>query len=226
MNFFELVYKYKIWIAIFLVLIVALIFLPQVQNITVESIVEYVPPSSPLAILVFALIYSAKAIIMFPPLKILYAAAGLIFPAGWGVVITYACLIIASTIGYSIGKRLGEERVRALISKNKKLARLLDKNNNNSFTMNMPVICYFARVISIGGDPFSMLCGAIGMPYGKYLISSLLGLSFFMLPIVLTFSAIFNPETMGFTVPIITTAVVILVSGVVYILHRKSQKVC
>ena len=217
MNFFEQVYKYKIWIAIFLVAIIILIFLPQAQNITIESIVEYVPSSLPLAILAFALIYSAKAVIMFPPLKILYAAAGLVFPAWWGVVITYLCLVVSITIGYSIGKRLGEEKVRGLTSKNKKLSRLLCEDSKKSFT----VICYFARVISIGGDPFSMLCGAMGMPFGKYMVSSLLGLSFFLLPIVLTFSAIFNPETMGFVVPIVTTGVVVLVSGVVYVLHKK-----
>ena len=219
MNFFEQVYKYKIWIAVFLVAIIVLVFLPHVQNITIDSIVEYVPPSLPLAILAFALIYSAKAVVMFPPLKILYAAAGLVFPAWWGVVITYLCLVVSITIGYSIGKRLGEEKVRGIISRNKRLSRILDGDKKDSFML----ICYFARVVSIGGDLFSMLCGAMGMPFGKYMVASLLGLSFFMLPIVLAFSAIFNPEAVGFVVPVVTTGVVVLVSGVVYLVALRKK---
>ena len=211
-------YKNKHWIYIAIIATALLLLIPHRHNFTVEGLLGYVPSSIALAILVFALIYAVKAVVMFPPLKVLYIAAGIVFPAGWGVVITYLCLVIALTIGYSVGKALGEEEVHKIITKNKKLASLLDEGKRDS----LPALCFIARVLPVPRDLFSMLCGAVNMPYWKYLVASLLGLSTFMVPVVLTSAAVSSLESSGLILPIVISIVASIIGIGIYAYTKKT----
>jgi len=207
----------KNWLRVILLVLIILVLLPHMRNLTVESIVNYAPASMPLAVLVFIMLYVLKSIVIVVPVSMFYIAAGIVFPVGWALVVTYFCLVVALSLGYMVGKYLGEDKVNKIISKNKKLAAFLSEDKRD----NLSSFCFIARVIPVPFDLLSMFCGALNMPYWRYIYLSLLGLSPVVIPFVISGASVSNPMSAEFIVPF-SFSIVVTLAG--FILFKQLNK--
>ena len=203
--------KHKIKLGAALLLITIILLVPHLRGLTPEAIVGFAPESLRLAAIVFVLLYASKAIVIIPPLTVYYVAAGIVFPAGWNVLVTYLGLTVLLTIGYIIGKSLGKDKVYAIIRKNKKAEALLESMGKERL---LP-LCFIVRIVPIN-DVLNLLFGALDMPFWKFLPASLLGLSPYMVPVVLSGSAALNPLSPQFIVPFALSLVVLALGYVIY----------
>ena len=190
-----------------------LFLLLHLQNLSIERIVENTPATIPLAAISFLLLYGAKAVVMVIPITILYISAGMVFPTVWAIPITYLGLVVALSVGYINGKRLGEEKVNQMLANHPKISKSLTDRSDN-----LSSLCFTARILPTPFDLFSMFCGAIGMPFKKYLFISLLGLSPKAIPFVLGGNSISNLQSAEFLLPFVISFVVIMV---IFILYRR-----
>jgi len=202
---------------VFLIMILILLITPR---LTLENIMNHEPVSLPLTMLAFFIIYAIKPIIMIIPVNMLYITAGLIFPAGWSILITYLCLAAALSVGYINGKKLGQNKVNEVLDKNKKAAVFLDNQKNNLLSM-----CFIVRLLPFPKDLFSMFFGAVGMPFYKYLVISLIGISPVMISTVLAGAYISTPLSPEFLVPFGASLAIILVLFIIYrVLNKRKHK--
>jgi len=147
-------------------------------------------------VLVFMALYALKGAILVVSAVMLYIAAGVLFPTGVAILVSYAGLIVSLSVGYFVGYKLGESRVNKLIAKRKKLAEFFHGKSENLVSL-----CFIARLFPMSYGLVSMFFGALKVPFFKYLLMSLLGISPRMIPIVLAGAAITNPLSAEFLVP-------------------------
>jgi len=149
-----------------------------------------------ITVLLFIGIYILKPLLMFIPITALYVAAGIVFPIWIAFVMTFGGVILALMSGYYFGKIFGEQKVNDYITKNKKVGRFLDGRNKRFLSF-----CFSYRVLPLPFDLFNMMCGAAKVPFWKYLIVSLLGLSPAIVPYILAGAYITTPLSLEFLFP-------------------------
>ena len=211
----------KNWLRVVIMAVLIFILIQRANSLTVEHIVNYAPASMTLAALVFVVLYVVKTIVIIIPVSMFYIAAGIVFPVGWALLVTYLCLVVALSIGYTAGKFLGEKKMYKTISKNKKLANLLAEGNNDSLSS----LCFIARVLPVPFDLVSMFCGALNMPYFKYIYLSLLGLSPVVIPFVISGTSVSNPTSVEFIVPF-SFSIIITFGGFVFYRQYNKRRIC
>jgi len=181
------------------------------------DIIEWASQSLPLASLAFFLIFSIKPFIMFPPSPLLYISAGIIFPFWMAIMVLYVCIATQMTIGFFNGNKLGEKRIRKLLEKKKWTAGFINKEKDSLLPL-----CFITRVLPFPKDPVSMFYGAMGMPYLRFLIVSLLGLTPHIIPITMAGRHIRNPLSSEFIVPF---AVCLFISLTLLIIYKLKTRV-
>ena len=147
-------------------------------------------------VLVFLMLYALKGAILVVSAVMLYIAAGVIFPTWVAILVTYAGLVVSLSVGYFIGYKLGEHRVNKMIAKRKRLAAFFHGGSENLVSL-----CFAARLFPMSYGLVSMFFGALKVPFFRYMLMSLLGISPRMIPIVLAGAAITNPLSAEFLVP-------------------------
>ena len=163
--------------------------------------------------LVFIIVYILKPIVMFIPLPILYMTAGFIFGKWIALAITFGGIALALISGYYTGKFLGEERVNHYLAKNISVKRFLEDRNKEVLSF-----CFLYRILPLPFDVFNIVCGAISIPFLKYLIVSLLGLSVWIIPNILAGAYITNPLSPRFFLPF---GVSLVITSSVFILYQR-----
>ena len=151
-------------------------------------------------------------------MAILYISAGAIFPPGWAIAVIYVGLFFEISIGYLIGRRLGSEKVVALIDKNKKTRRLLSINKSDS-----SVLCFLSRFLPLPPELASMFFGASNFPYPKFVAFSLLGMTPGMIPYVLMGDAVMKPISKEFLIPLAISVIIFVTTCVIYRNYRKNS---
>ncbi|QQO07442.1 TVP38/TMEM64 family protein [Breznakiella homolactica] len=208
--------KYVITIALALAVIAGLFFFFMFSGIEAEDILSYTPQSLPLAALFFIAIYCLRSVVMVIPMLLLYVSAGIFFPVPWAIAVTYTGLFCEMTIGYCIGRKMGKDRVEALIRDQKKLKKFFNTMKDNG-----PVPCFVSRILPLAFDIISMFFGASGMPYVQFVLFSLLGVTPGMIPFVITGSSITDPLSKEFLIPL---AVSVAVAGGSFLVLRLLQR--
>ncbi|MCL2702102.1 MAG: VTT domain-containing protein [Defluviitaleaceae bacterium] len=188
--------KRKMWIFTIIVLVTVSLLFSKTGSMSIEDIVNFVPTSFPLAALVFLLLYFLKAIIPFFPIAVLYVSAGIVFPAVWGIAVSYCGITVMISIGYLIGKTLGENKIEKILKRRGKVADFLYGKKDN-----LSSLCFISRILPIPEKVTNLFHGAVKMPFGKYICISLLGLSPAMIPLVIAGSSIANPLSLEFLLP-------------------------
>ena len=183
-------------VPIILLIVLIIVLFPLFKGLEISDILEYSPESPLLVVLILLGIYCLKAVVVFIPVIILYVSTGIMFPTGWAIALTYFCLFCEMNIGYFIGKRLGSEKVAALMERNNRARQLLSYHENNSSTA-----CFIARILPLPFDLVNMFFGATGTRYPQFIAFSLLGLTPGMIPYVLMGNAASNPLSKEFLVP-------------------------
>ena len=162
----------------------------------IEWMVSLAQSSIWITVLVVIGAYILKPLVMFIPVTALYIAAGVIFPTWVAFVITYGGIVLALTSGYYVGKFLGERKVNDYVAKNEKVSQFLDGCDGR-----FSAFCFIYRILPLPFDLFNLMCGATKVPFWKYLIVSLLGLSPAIVPYILVGTYITTPLTPEFLLP-------------------------
>ena len=176
-------------------------------------------PMAVITALVLLVVYGIKAVVMVIPAPALYMAAGAAFPVEWALLVTYMGLFISLSIGYYTGKHLGEDAINALLAKNKRVSTFLELQHKN-----LPSFCFIARILPLPKDPMSMFFGSIKMPFSRYLIISMLGMSPIMIPNVIAGHAISQPLSPEFLVPFGVSLVITVSVFSIYNIHIKKPE--
>ena len=210
------VYQNRKWLWIPAILIIAALMIWRLDYFSVENIVNLMPDSLFLSVLIFIGIYVLKTLTIVIPISILYIAAGVVFPVPVALAVTYFCLIIALTIGYTIGRKLSTERLNTWLGKHPKAAVFVETRQNS-----LSNFCLMSRLLKMQFDVVNMISGALHIPYIKFLATSLLGVSPVVVPYVIAASHINDPLSVEFTLPLIISVVFSL--AIAYF-HSKWQK--
>ena len=203
-------------VAILLFVLFAVIFIPGMDKLGVSDILEFTPESPILAALVFLGLYCLKSVVIIIPVIIIYISSGIMFPTIWAVVLTYFCLFCEMNIGFFIGRKLGGDKVIALLSKNDKMKMLISYHGKNNSTL-----CFFTRFLPLSLDLVNMFFGAAGTRYGQFIAFSMLGVTPLMIPVVVMGSAAANPLSKEFLIPF---AICVAVTLCPFILYQKWLK--
>jgi len=212
--------KYLKFAPIVLLVIIIIIFLPRLTGLEVTDILEFSPESPFLAALVLLGIYCLKSVVVVIPVIILYVSAGIMFPTGWAIALTYFCLFCEMNIGYFVGKRLGGEKVITLMEKNNKARQLVSYHEKNNST-----VCFIARFFPLPFDLVNMFFGATGTRYPQFVVFSLLGLTPGMIPYVLMGNAASNPLSKEFLIPFAVCGIVTVCAFIFYQKWRKEKSI-
>lgn len=203
----------KLLVAVILVLL-AVAAIPLARGFSAEALLAYKPSRPWLAALALVGIYCVKPALMFIPTYGLYVLGGLLLPPAWAIFAGYAGLACELSLGFGLGRWLGQDKVRQLAGKYPKAKKALGYLGGNS-----QYVCFVTRVLPMPYpvDLGSMVFGASGMGFWPHLVFSLLGLSAVMIPITLAGGNLGNPLSARFIVPF---AISIAVSAALMIAYR------
>jgi len=196
MNWLSKNKKPLLFIAFAILAILIILRSDILSLLSIESLERFAELPTWLAVVGFLVIYVIMGLTMAVPKSLLFIAAGLVFPTAIGILVTYAGLGIAASIGYKTGQRMGEEKVRKMLDKQKKVANFLNNDNESLLSA-----CFLARVFPMPFVFTSLFFGALNLSYIKFIIVSLLGATPLMMPVVFAGSAIANPFSAEFLIP-------------------------
>ncbi|HHV64196.1 MAG TPA: TVP38/TMEM64 family protein [Peptococcaceae bacterium] len=190
----------------------------KVSAISLKELVTYTPESLFSAALLLWGMYCLKGITMVIPHKLLFMFAGIIFPPGVAIVVTYGGLYLEMTIGFLLGKRLGRNKIEALAAKYKRAQIILGFSRDNSILSS-----FLVRFIPIlPTELSSMFMGAIKIKYFPYIIGTFLGITPGMLPVVMMGEALANPFSIEFLIPLVLSIAIAIIS--VFYYEKKIKK--
>jgi len=194
LNWLKINWKLLLFGIIAAVLLLRIVYTLDIFSI--DFITGFSEISMFLTVIVIILMYALQGAIMVVPTGLLYVAAGLAFPTWIGIIVTYAGLTVSLTVGYLIGRKMGEEKVGKMLEKNKKIAEFLSSSKDN-----LLMLSFISRILPTPFGLVSLFFGSLKVPYVKYICMSLLGLSPFMIPTVFAGAAITNPFSAAFLIP-------------------------
>lgn len=201
----------KKWISIIAVVVLLLLILSHIGVRFIEDITNNGGAPYWILALAIVLLYALKGVTMFIPTTLLYIAAGITLPTWLAIPVTYIGLTVALSIGHSMGKKLGEEKVSAIISKHRRIAEFFDGNKENVLSL-----CFMTHLLPTPLGFVSLFFGTLNMPLVKYIFISLLGISPYMIPVVFAGAAIDNPLSAAFLVPLGISIFITLIIVVIY----------
>lgn len=164
----------RITTVISVVVILALLVLTIVywDSITIENIVSYTPSNLWLAALVFMGLYAVKSLTAVVYVKLLYLAAGLVFPLPIAIAVNILGSAVQFSLPYVLGRAGGREMADATVNRYPKLGRISALRNRSNFWFSV-----FVRAVGLfPADPVSMYFGACSMPYVEFLLGSVVGI--------------------------------------------------
>ena len=209
----NLIYKYKKVIIVIAIAALALLVILNSENASIERIVSVAEVSLWITVVGFIVMYVIKGVTMVVPSSLLYIAAGLVFPTWAGILVTYIGLTISLSIGYFIGKQLGEERVADIFAKRNRIANFLNGNRKNMF-----LLCFMSRLFHMPFGWVSLFLGALKMPFIKYIFTSLLGVSPMMIPVMFAGAAVTTPLSTSFLIPF---GISFAITSVIFIIYKR-----
>lgn len=205
-----------------MIAIFAVLYFTTFRNVTAEQLLSYTPENIWLAAIVIIAMFSLKSLTFFFPMLAIMTACGMASPNIWvALAINTIGIFCMMNIPYLIGKFAQREYVEGLISKHKKMERVINMNMSNGIFFS-----FFLRIIScLPYDVVSLFCGSAGMKWKTYIIGSMLG----TLPGTICSSImgmyISEPLSVGFIAPLAVDIVLAVSGGVGYILYtRKNRK--
>jgi len=209
MNWFR---KYRKWLLIPLAFVlIALLVVIDLDFIAIDNFLGNLELPMGVTAAIFLVLYALQGAVMIVSTVMLYIGAGLLFPTWIGIAVTYAGLTVSLSVGYFIGKKLGQDKVIKMLAKNKKIADFLLGSQDNIL-----FLCFISRILPTPFGLVSLFFGAMKVPYFKYILASLMGLTPFMLPVLFAGSAITNPLSVEFLVPFSISLSVSLIIMVAY----------
>lgn len=191
------------------------------DRLTADQIAMLTPKNQFAAALLMILLFALKSFCVFIYCGILFAACGMIFPLPAAILVNTLGTVAMTSIPYLIGRKAGSRYIEKLIEKRPKMAALKEKEGENRWFLS-----FLVRLSALlPSDLVSAFFGASGMPYGQYLVSTVLG----FVPMILAFSVMgmrvndmHSPE---FIISACAQIGIMLLSCGLYVfMRRKSRK--
>lgn len=196
------------------------IYLFSGKEITAESLLNFAPEEPLFAAIFLLLLYAFKSLTVFFPVIILNVLGGFLFEPDHALIINSIGVLVELTIPYWIGRASGTGFANKLCKRHPKLTEIIGESSDNNFFMS-----FFLRVIScLPGDAVSMYFGARKVPFGTCLLGSFLGTLPGMIAATLLGMNITDPSSTMFWVSIGITALISVISFLIYFLWRRAKK--
>jgi len=169
----------KLFALLFWICLMILCFIFR-DRLTVEGIVNFVPPNPVVAAGVMLLLFCIKGVSVFIYCGLLYAVSGVLFPLLAALTVNILGSALMISLPFWIGRKAGADALERLIARNPKLHLLKEIPNQNGVA-----VTFFVRIVGIlPSDPVSMYFGASGIRYTSFLVGSVSGL----LPMIVSFT--------------------------------------
>ncbi|HAS73018.1 MAG TPA: hypothetical protein DCS67_02610, partial [Clostridiales bacterium UBA8960] len=182
-----------------------------------KDVIAFINASPNRGLFILVALYSLKAITFVIPIALLFIASGAFLPLFQAIVLTYALIAIEFTLTFVIGRRLGQEKVSEILSKNKKTRKLLSMNLEEGFLMTLML-----RVVpNPSVDFISLLLSTTNVTYRTFISASLIGISPSLLTYIFIGEAIWDPLSTAYIIPFIIR-VILSISTLFY--YRKSPR--
>ena len=125
--------------------------------LTVDTILEYTPDNTLLAIVVMLTFFALKSLTVVLPLSVLYLTCGMMFSPFSALLVSTAGLAVTITIPYLIGKYAGKQTVKSICEKYPKAAQVAVYQQKNNF-----FACFITRIVGfLPGDIVSLYFGSM-----------------------------------------------------------------
>ena len=196
------------WFLLLFVLLFSVGFYLSAAPQAIQAWLTQYAASDMIIIAIIFSLYLVKTVALTLPIFFLYSLAGVFLDPLAAIIVSYAGLTLEMTVSYLIGRHLGRERVQAMLKKHNLNLSLLTSGDAKSF-----LACSLLRMIP--GPPIDLvtyLYGASQMKYMHSWLTTLLGLSPALIPIVLMGVSWQDPFSAAFLIPMIFAAIVSLSS--------------
>lgn len=151
-------------------------------------------------------LYAIKSVLFFIPIPVLYISVGMFFPLYIAIAVNLIGVTLEITLTFFYGRFLGKDFVEKVTDKSAKLRKGIELNQQNDF-----IITFFLRMIPFGIELVSLVLGASGNYYHRYIIASLMGI----IPKLIVFSVIGNAITNSLNIgSILLFTIAILIWGI------------
>ncbi|SET14816.1 TVP38/TMEM64 family protein [Anaerobranca gottschalkii] len=159
-------------------------------------------------------LYTIKSVIFFIPIPVLYISVGMFFPLHLAIAINLLGITLEITLTFFYGRFLGKNFVEKIMDKSAKVKKGIELNQQNDF-----IITFFLRMIPFGIELVSLMLGASGNYYHRYLLASLMGIT----PKLIVFTVIGNSITNSLTIgSIILFTIAMIVWG--FFIHELRKR--
>lgn len=190
------------------------------RDITVETILSYVPASPFLAAVFLLVLHAVKSLSIFFPILILQVVGGFLFSPVVALIVNTLGVMVDAIIPYAIGRMSGKDSSKQLEKKHPKLAEIVKYQQGKGTFMS-----FFMRVVYVlPGDVVGMYMGAIKVDVFKYIAGSVLGSLPGMITATLLGTSITDPSSPMFIVSLALLVGSSIVSILIYYIWLRVQK--
>lgn len=187
------------------------------DSLNAQTILHYTPENLWLAALALLAFYAVKSLSVVFPLLALYVCAGLLFPVPLALAVNLMGLFVCVSLPYSLARCAGAGLVDKLQKRYPKIARLNELQQGSEL-----FFAFFLRVVGVlPGDVVSMVLGATGMTYWKYVLGSLLGMLPGMVSATIAGASVSDPTSPVF---LATAAFTVLLSAGSFLFWRRRER--
>ena len=202
-----------------LVLAAIVLALTHYRDVSVESIVNAAPKNTALAVLILLGLYAVKSVTVIFYLKILYVAAGILFPLPLALAVNAAGTAIDFTIPYWIGRCSGAAAAQRMLDRYPRLRKLHELRGKSDF-----LFAVLTRAVDmLSADPLSIYLGATGMPYGTFLLGGVTGMIPAIILATVLGDAAREPGSPQFWWAVGIYAAVLLLSGAAFLIWKRKN---
>lgn len=205
---------------VLIIILFAIFIFSSKEHLTINSIANYTPKNPFLASAFLLCLYGLKSLSVFFPISFLEVIGGIVFSIPIAIIINIIGTAICVSIPYWIGRFSGKELADKIIKKYPKFEKVvfLQKDSKCFFS-------YFVRVLGVlPCDIVSLYSGCIKIPYGVYLLGSLLGFLPSLVATTILGTSITDPKSPTFIISLSFNIIFSLFSFVLYKRFLKKQK--
>lgn len=185
-----------------------------INDITVDTISSFIVENRSKAVAILLAIFALKGVCAIIWYSGLVAAGGFALGFWTGLTVNVVGTVICLTISYIIGYFTKENPIHSVTSKNKRLAKYIDKCEKNSF-----FVSYLLHALGISTEALGVVFGFMKMPYIKYIFSSLLA----MLPGMICITFLGNEPSITSPAFWIDIGIKLIVMAIAYFADRLSE---
>lgn len=160
------------WKLLCLVLIAGAVVLLYAKNpITAEQLMNWQPKNLFAAAVLLLLFFAVKSALVFVPILIPQILVGHLYPGCAAFGLNLLGLVVVMSVPHAIGRRLGGEKLAAVLQRYPKLDGILKLQQENELALS-----FMLRACAVPpADIVTMYLGASGMPLHVNLLGGVLG---------------------------------------------------